>query len=97
MSSEPDGAQRPGGVVHSYLGYDPQTFPPPRAPAGDGMAEAAFDHLVASLEQSLAVFGPPPFLATHQGDRRAREDLIRRRPRHLWVSTPCGPDSPFRL
>ena len=46
MSSEPDGAQRPGGVVHSYLGYDPQTFPPPRAPAGDGMAEAAFDHLL---------------------------------------------------
>ena len=46
MSSEDRTARRPGGIVHSYLGYDPQSFPPPRAPAGDGVADAAFDHLL---------------------------------------------------
>ena len=46
MSSESPGADRPGGVVHSYLGYDPQNFPPPGEQAGGGMADAAFDHLL---------------------------------------------------
>ena len=46
MSSD-RGTPRPaGGIVHSYLGYDPRTFPPPRAPEGDGVANAAFDHLL---------------------------------------------------
>ena len=46
MSSEAGSPRRPGGIVHSYLGYDPQTFPSPTAPAGDGVADAAFDHLL---------------------------------------------------
>ena len=46
MSSEPRGTDRPGGVVHSYLGYDPQQFPPPGAQGDGGMADAAFDHLL---------------------------------------------------
>ncbi len=46
MSSDAGGSDRPGGVVHSYLGYDPEQFPPPRAPQESGMADAAFEHLL---------------------------------------------------
>ena len=35
-----------GGVVHTYLGYDPQNFPPPRSAPPD-LASAAFEHLLA--------------------------------------------------
>ncbi len=43
--SAPDAAPL-GGVVHTYLGYDPQHFPPPRQPAPD-LAGAAFEHMLA--------------------------------------------------
>lgn len=36
----------PGGLVHTYLGYDPQRFPGPRAEPPD-LASAAFDHMLA--------------------------------------------------
>lgn len=36
----------PGGIVHSYLGYDPKRFPPPSAESGDDMAGLALDHLM---------------------------------------------------
>lgn len=44
MSSE---GERPahGGVVHTYLGFDPKNFPSPTAPAPD-IAGAAFDHML---------------------------------------------------
>lgn len=45
----PGGAPRvhtQGGIVHSYLGYDPKRFPSPTAPPGDAMADAAMDHLL---------------------------------------------------
>jgi uncharacterized protein with von Willebrand factor type A (vWA) domain len=34
-----------GGVIHTYLGYDPRSFPPPTQPPGD-MVSGAFDHLL---------------------------------------------------
>ena len=37
--------RRPGGLVHTYLGYDPAKFPSPTAPPPD-MASAAFDHML---------------------------------------------------
>jgi uncharacterized protein with von Willebrand factor type A (vWA) domain len=40
----PDG-KTPGGVIHTYLGYDPKTFPSPTAPPPD-VAGAAFDHML---------------------------------------------------
>lgn len=46
MSSESDAKRPLGGIVHSYLGYDPKRFPPPSAPGGEGMANSAFDHLL---------------------------------------------------
>ena len=35
-----------GGVVHSYLGYDPKEFPSPTSGGEDGIAMAAMDHLM---------------------------------------------------
>ena len=35
-----------GGIVHTYLGYDPKNFPPPAAPPPD-LASAAFEHMLA--------------------------------------------------
>ena len=46
MSSESDPKRPLGGIVHSYLGYDPKRFPSPAAPGGEGMANSAFDHLL---------------------------------------------------
>ena len=46
MSSESDAKRPLGGIVHSYLGYDPKRFPSPSAPGGEGMANSAFDHLL---------------------------------------------------
>ncbi len=43
---EPTRHRTPGGIVHSYLGYDPKRFPSPTAPAGDALAEAAMEHLM---------------------------------------------------
>lgn len=42
----PQGGRPPGGIVHSYLGYDPKRFPSPTAPPGEGMADAAMEHLM---------------------------------------------------
>ena len=42
----PTGPRAPGGIVHSYLGYDPQRFPSPTEPAGDALTDAAMDHLM---------------------------------------------------
>jgi len=36
----------PGGIVHTYLGYDPQRFPMPATEAPD-LVTPAFDHLMA--------------------------------------------------
>ncbi|MEY4118736.1 MAG: hypothetical protein RLZZ116_2064 [Planctomycetota bacterium] len=36
-----------GGVVHSYLGYDPLEFPPPTRPRSGDAAEAMLDHMLA--------------------------------------------------
>lgn len=46
----PERAPRPdqgalGGIVHTYLGYDPLNFPPPRAAPPD-LASAAFEHML---------------------------------------------------
>ena len=46
MSSDSGASRRLGGIVHSYLGYDPKRFPPPSMPVGGGMADAAFEHLL---------------------------------------------------
>ena len=46
MSSESSPDRPLGGIVHSYLGYDPKRFPPPSAPGGDDIANSAFDHLL---------------------------------------------------
>lgn len=40
-----EGGKQPGGIVHTYLGYDPKNFPSPTAPAPD-VAGAAFDHML---------------------------------------------------
>src|SRR5260221_7161627 len=37
---------QPGGVVHTYLGYDPQRFPMPAAEAPD-LVTPAFEHMLA--------------------------------------------------
>ena len=42
----PTGPRAPGGIVHSYLGYDPKRFPSPTEPAGDSLTDAAMDHLM---------------------------------------------------
>jgi hypothetical protein len=44
-----DGAPAPrlGGVVHTYLGYDPVEFPPPNAPRGGEAGDALFNHMLA--------------------------------------------------
>jgi uncharacterized protein with von Willebrand factor type A (vWA) domain len=39
-------ARRPGGIVHTYLGYDPRNFPSPTAPPPD-VASAAFEHMLS--------------------------------------------------
>lgn len=36
----------PGGLIHTYLGYDPKNFPSPTAPPPD-LASAAFEHMLA--------------------------------------------------
>ena len=36
----------PGGIVHTYLGYDPVRFPMPAAEAPD-MVTPAFEHMLA--------------------------------------------------
>ncbi|MEM9083859.1 MAG: hypothetical protein AAGB34_09710 [Planctomycetota bacterium] len=36
----------PGGVVHSYQGYDPKRFPSPSEPGGGGLANAAMEHML---------------------------------------------------
>lgn len=39
--------RRAGGIVHTYLGYDPKKFPSPNTPGdGDGLTSAALDHLM---------------------------------------------------
>ena len=35
-----------GGVVHTYLGYDPQEFPPPTRPPSGDAADAMLDHML---------------------------------------------------
>lgn len=40
-----------GGIVHTYLGYDPKNFPSPTAPAPD-LAGAAFEHMLAFGDMS---------------------------------------------
>ncbi len=42
MTSSKDG---PGGIVHTYLGYDPKNFPSPTATPPD-LAGAAFEHML---------------------------------------------------
>ena len=37
--------ETPGGVVHTYMGYDPTRFPPPTQPPPD-MVSGAFDHML---------------------------------------------------
>ena len=37
----------PGGLIHSYQRYDPKAFPSPTAPPPDGVASAAFEHMLA--------------------------------------------------
>ncbi len=36
----------PGGLIHTYLGFDPKNFPSPTAPPPD-LAGAAFEHMLA--------------------------------------------------
>jgi uncharacterized protein with von Willebrand factor type A (vWA) domain len=36
-----------GGLIHTYLGYDPKNFPSPNAPPPD-LASAAFEHMLAA-------------------------------------------------
>lgn len=43
--TESSGHRSPGGIVHTYLGYDPQRFPMPTADAPD-LVTPAFDHLL---------------------------------------------------
>src|SRR5262245_54960685 len=40
------GEESLGGVVHTYLGYDPKSFPSPTAPPPD-IAGAAMEHMLA--------------------------------------------------
>src|SRR4051812_43815741 len=44
--NDPAASTTPGGLVHSYQGYDPKNFPSPTAPPPD-MASAAFEHMLA--------------------------------------------------
>jgi hypothetical protein len=41
----PDDLPPLGGVIHTYLGYDPVAFPPAAKPGGDALG-AAFEHLL---------------------------------------------------
>ena len=60
MNSDPAHRPKLGGVVHSYLGYDPKQFPSPTKSSEDGIAMAAMDHLmqfgnqVSLTEEELA-------------------------------------------
>jgi uncharacterized protein with von Willebrand factor type A (vWA) domain len=45
-SRKKEGTVPLGGIVHTYLGYDPKTFPSPTKPPPDTVA-GAFDHLLA--------------------------------------------------
>ena len=42
MSS--DRSDIPGGIVHSYLGYDPKRFPPPSAESDCDSRSSTSDH-----------------------------------------------------
>ena len=46
MSSDHDTSRRQGGIIHSYLGFDPVKFPPPSASPSDAVTDAAMDHLM---------------------------------------------------
>jgi len=48
QSSPPEDNSRrtPGGLIHTYLAYDPKNFPSPTAPPPD-LAGAAFEHMLA--------------------------------------------------
>lgn len=35
-----------GGIIHTYLGYDPQRFPPPNRPPAGEAASGAFEHML---------------------------------------------------
>ena len=35
-----------GGVVHTYLGYDPLEFPPPNSPRGGEAGDAMLEHML---------------------------------------------------
>jgi uncharacterized protein with von Willebrand factor type A (vWA) domain len=35
-----------GGVIHTYLAYDPQEFPPPTRPPSGDAADALYDHML---------------------------------------------------
>ncbi|MFM9959037.1 MAG: VWA domain-containing protein [Phycisphaerales bacterium] len=45
MTSSNGGPTGPGGIVHTYLGYDPKNFPSPTATPPD-LAGAAFEHVL---------------------------------------------------
>jgi uncharacterized protein with von Willebrand factor type A (vWA) domain len=46
---EPEEAQTPGGIVHTYQKYDPVNFPSPTAPPPD-MVSPLFDHLLTFVD-----------------------------------------------
>jgi uncharacterized protein with von Willebrand factor type A (vWA) domain len=41
----PSRSDRLGGIIHTYLGYDPQQFPPPTAPP-QNVVSGAFEHML---------------------------------------------------
>jgi hypothetical protein len=42
----PDDDATPGGIIHTYLGYDPQRFPMPAREPPD-LVSPAFEHMLA--------------------------------------------------
>ena len=46
MSSDSGPHREQGGIIHSYLGFDPVKFPSPTAPPSDAVMDAAMDHLM---------------------------------------------------
>ena len=53
--AKPSHASRPGGVIHTYRGYDPMRFPMPTDPVAD-LVGPAFEHMLAY--GSLRQFSP---------------------------------------
>ncbi|VTS05625.1 vWA domain-containing protein [Tuwongella immobilis] len=45
MNSDPKQATTPGGIIHTYMGYDPVNFPSPTADPPD-MVSPAFEHML---------------------------------------------------